>query len=158
MPIGSACDNSVGSAILELALVLSIFGVPLLLGTVESGVLLFNYSEIANAAHVGAVYGMRSSTFASDSPGIVDAGRAEAYTLGAALTVTPLIYYACSAALDGTHYSSPTDATAACTGSSNHSLQFIQVTASASITPPMHLPGLPARITMQSVSVMEVQE
>jgi hypothetical protein len=77
---------------LELALVLSIFGVPLLLGTIETGVLLFNYSEIANAAHVGAVYGMKSSTFANDSSGIIAAGQAEAYTLGAALTVTPLIY------------------------------------------------------------------
>jgi Flp pilus assembly protein TadG len=143
---------------LELALVLSIFGVPLLLGTIETGVLLFNYSEIANAAHVGAVYGMKSSTFANDSSGIIAAGQAEAYTLGAALTVTPLIYYACSAALDGTHYSDSAGATAACTGGSNHSLQFIQVTASASVTPPTHLPGLPASFTMQSVSVMEVQE
>jgi Flp pilus assembly protein TadG len=143
---------------LELALVLSFLGVPLLLGTIETGVLLFNYSEIANAAHVGAVYGMRSSTFANDGSGITAAGQTEAYNLGAALTVTPLIYYACSAALDGTHYSSATDATAACTSGSNHSLQFIQVTASASITPPLHLPGLPASLTMQSVSVMEVQE
>lgn len=143
---------------LELALVLSIFGAPLLLGTIETAVLLFNYSEIANAAHVGALYGMKSSTFANDSAGIVAAGQAEAYTLGAALTVTPVIYYACSAALGGTQYSSPTDASAACTGGSNHSLQFIQVTASASVTPPANLPGLPTSLTMQSVSVMEVQE
>ncbi len=89
---------------------LSMFGVPLLLGTIEAAVLLFNYSEIANAAHAGAVYGMKSSTFAGDSAGIIAAGQAEAYTLGTALTVTPLIYYACSAALDGTRYSNPDDA------------------------------------------------
>src|ERR1035438_7484561 len=63
---GRAWNNNVGSAILELALVLSFLGVPLLLGTIETGVLLFNYSEIANAAHVGAVYGMRSMLPAND--------------------------------------------------------------------------------------------
>ena len=150
-------NDTVGSAIVELALVLSFFGVPLLLGTIETSILLFDYSETANAAHVAAVYGMRSSTFASDTLGIIAAGQAEAYDLGNSLTITPTIYYTCSSALNGTRYSDQADANSACTGSS-HSLQFVQVNASTVITPPVNLPGLPANFTVQSVSVMEVEE
>jgi hypothetical protein len=138
--------------------VLAFFGVPLLLGTTAVSILLFNYIEIENAAHASAVYGMRSSTFASDNSGMIAAGQAEASDLGANLTVTPSNYYACSSALGGTQYSTQGAANSACSGGSNHSLQFVQVTASAVITPPAQLPGLPASFTLQSVSVMEVEE
>jgi hypothetical protein len=146
-----------GAAIVELSLVLAFFGIPLLLGTLATAVLLFNYSEIANAAHAAALYGMRSSTFANDNAGMIATGLAEAYGLGTNLTVTPSTYYACSTALGGTQYSTQSAALGACTGSS-HSLEFIQVTASAVVTPPVQIPGLPAAFTVQSVSVMEVEE
>ncbi len=40
----------------------------------------------------------------------------------------------------------------------NHYLQFIQVTSTANITPPIRIIGLPSLWALQGKSVMEVQE
>jgi len=147
-----------GSALIELALALSFLGLPLLLGTIYTGVLAFDNIEIANAAHAGALYGMQSSTYASDSAGITTAAQTEAPDFGTAMTVTPVIFYACSSAIDGTQYSTQAAATLACTGGTNHALEFIQVTASYAATPFARIAGMQQTVTVSSVSVMEVEE
>jgi len=147
-----------GDALVEMALCLSLFGLPLLVGTVELGSLFYTSIEVSNAAHTGAMYGMISSTFAANSSGIISAAQSEASDLGTNLSVTPTVYYACSGSIGGTQYSTSSAASAACTTSSNHSLEFIQVTTTTTITPPIKCPGLPKTFTLTGISVMEVEE
>jgi hypothetical protein len=153
-----AMQRNEGSSLVELALLMSFFGAPMLLGTSEVAFLIYDSIEVTNAAHAGAMYGMMSSTFAADSSGVRAAAQAEAPDIGSTVTVTPTIYYACSAAVDGTQYSTQTAANTACTGVSNHSLQFIKVVTSATITSPFQFAGLPNNVTFGGTSVMEVQE
>lgn len=102
---------------------------------------------------------MMSSTFANDSTGIQNAARADASDLGTNLSVTPTAYYACSAAPTGTQYTTETAAAAVCPkNGSNHYLEFIQVASTATIVPPLKIPGMPGTWTLQGLSVMEVQE
>ena len=69
------------------------------------------------------------------------------------------MYYACSATPTGTKYSTETAAAAACPkNASNHYLQFVQVASTATITPPLKIPGMPGAWTLHGLSVMEVQE
>ena len=155
--VRSLCDET-GSALIELAAILAMFGVPLLLGTIYMCILMSDYISITNAAHTGALFAMRSSTWADDTSGIINAAQADAYTLGTNLTVTPSVYYVCSDSQSGTQYSTQAAATAACTGASTHPLEFVQVVASAPITPPSTFPGMPKTMTLSSTSVMEVEE
>ena len=147
-----------GGSVLELALILGLFGAPLLLGTVQVAALLYSSIEITSAAHSAAMYGMMSSTYAGDTAGMTTAAQQEASDFGTSLTVTPTTYYACSAALGGTQYATQSAANTACTGTENHALQFFQVIVSAPVTAPARLPGLPATITLSGKSSMEVQE
>lgn len=147
-----------GSALIELALSLAMIGVPLFLGTVYAGVLLFYSIEMSNAAHTGVLYGMQGSTYASDAAGITAAAQAEAPELGTALVVTPSVFYACSVAIDGTQYTTAAAATAACTGGLNHALEFVQVTATYAAVPFASIPGMQRTVNLNSVSVMEVEE
>ena len=153
-----ASRNETGSAIVELGLMLAFLGVPLLLATSYFGVLLLDQIEVSNAAHAGAMYAMTSSTFAEDTANIQAAAQAETNRFGSNLTVTPSIYYACSNAISGTQYSTQALANAACTGGSSHSLEFVSVTASASVTPPGSFPGQASTVSVSSTSVMEVEE
>ena len=150
-----------GSALVELALICALLGVPLLLGTGELGFVVYDSIEVSNAAHAGALYGMQSLTFAADTAGIRTAAQDEAGDFGTAVTVTPSAYYACSSAIGGTKYTgtnAQSNATAACTGGSNHALEFIQVATSVTVTPGMHCPGLPSTFSVLGSSVMEVEQ
>jgi len=150
--------DDAGGALIETAIALGLFGIPLLLGTVYSSFLLTSYIDVTDAAHAGAIYAMRSSTFAEDTTGIVTAAQGDASRFGSSLTVTSGIYYVCSDSQDGTQYATQSDATAACTGASTHPLEFVQVTASAPVTPPTTFPGMPKTMTLSSTSAMEVEE
>jgi Flp pilus assembly protein TadG len=147
-----------GSSLVEVALCISLVGLPLLVGTVELGSMMYGSIEVSNAAHAGSEYGMMSSTFAADSAGIISAAQGEATDFGAKLTVTPTVYFACSQAVGGTQYTTQTAANAACTGTLNHSLEFVQVSTSTSVTPPIRCPGLASSYTLVGMSVMEVEE
>jgi len=147
-----------GSALVELALSIALIGLPLLLGTIYGGVLLFYSISVANAAHTAALYGMQSSTYASDTAGITTAAQSEAPELGSNLQVTPAAFYACGNAIDGTQYTTQAAATMACSGAGSHALEFIQVTASYAVTPFARIPGAQRTVTLTSTSVMEVEE
>jgi Flp pilus assembly protein TadG len=144
----------------ELALIVAFLGVPLLMGTAEMGILVYESIEVANAAQAASNYGMQSPTYAANTSVLVTSAQAEAPDLGSSLTVTPTLYWACSSAIGGTHYTgsnAQTNAQAACTGSGNAALEFIQVNTSASVTPQIHLPALPSTFTLASQSVKEVE-
>jgi Flp pilus assembly protein TadG len=146
-----------GSSLVETALILSIFGVPLLLGTVDMGTVIYRSIEISNAAHAGALYGMQSASYAAQTTQITSAAQAEAADFGTNLNVTPSMYFACSAAQSGTQYTVLATANTNCTGSLGHTLAFVQVVASAPVTLPFSCCKLPASITVSRTSVMEVE-
>jgi len=155
-----SCER--GDALIELAVLFSVVGLPLLLGTVQMGFLVYDSLEISNAANAGAIYGMQNSAYAASSAGIRTAAQAEAADFGTNLTVTPTTYYACSNAVGGTQYptSSYTQGQAAthCGGTGNQALEFIQVIASAAVTPTIHCPGLPTTYNLTDTAVMEVEQ
>jgi Flp pilus assembly protein TadG len=150
-----------GSALVEVALIVSLFGIPLLIGTSEMGFLGYDSMEVSDAASAGASYAMNSATYAANTAGITTAAQTEAPDFGTALTVTTSNYYACSLALSGTQYtgaSAQANATAGCTGTSNHPVQLVSVGTSATVTPKVRCPGLPATFTVTGSSVMEVEQ
>ena len=157
------CGES-GDALVELALACSFLGIPLLLGTAEMGYAVYYSVEITDAASAGALYGMQSATYAdaANIPAVQSAAQAEAPDFGTNLTVTPTTYYACSLAAGGTQYPiaqyTLAQATAACTGTNNHPVEFIQVVTSATATPPVHCPGLPKTFTLGGTSVQVVEQ
>jgi Flp pilus assembly protein TadG len=141
-----------------MTLILACLGAPLMLGTAQVGFLVYDSIEISNAAHAGAMYGMQSNTNASNSTVIATAAQSEAADFGANLTVTSSVFWVCSTAESGTQYSTSSAATTACTGTGDHPLEYVEVTASAPATPPIHFPGLPATYTLSGSSTMEVEE
>ncbi len=151
-----------GSAVVELALLVAFFATPLLLGTAEVGILVYDSIEVTNAAAAGAGYAMQSATYSADTSGITAAARAEAADFsGTTLSVTPSVFYVCSTAITGTRYtgsSAQSNATSACTGGTNHALQFVEVTTSASVSPPVQIVGLPTTFTLSGESTMEVEQ
>jgi Flp pilus assembly protein TadG len=147
-----------GSSTIELALILTCLGGPLMLGTAEVGFLVYDSIEISNGAHAGALYGMQSNANASNTSAISTAAQTEASDFGANLTVTPTIFWVCSTAESGTQYTSSSAATTACTGTGNHPLEYLKVSVSAAATPPIHFPGMPATFTLSGNSTMEVEE
>lgn len=154
-------DDDRGQALVELALVLSFLGVPLLLGTAQMGLLIHDSIEVADAANAGALYAMQNNADASLTSVITSTAQAEAPDVSS-LTVTPTPYYACTSAVGGTQYVIPTytstQAAAMCTGGGNHALEFIQVQTSATVTPLIHFPGLPSSYTLKGQAVMEVEQ
>lgn len=152
-------DN--GNSMIELALILGIFGAPLLLGTTQVALLIYDSIEVTSAAHAAAMYGMQGLAYASDTANMVSAAQSEASDFGTTLTVTPTLYYACSIAVGGTQYSgtnAQSNATAACTGGTNHPLEFVQVVTQKAVKTAVHFPGLPTTVTLSGKSVMEVEE
>jgi Flp pilus assembly pilin Flp len=143
-----------GSALVELGLILSLVGVPLLLSTVYYGMVLVDSIIVANAAHAGAEYAMASATKASDTSGIIAAGQQDASGSGLTPTITPTVFFVCSTALNGTQYATQTAATSACTGGTNHVLEFVSVVATATVNPI----GLSKSTALTNTSIMEVEE
>ena len=158
----SGLGGECGNALVELALVFALLGIPMLLGTVEMGYVVYNSVEISNAANAGALYGMQNATDAASSAGIKTAAQAEAPELGSSLKVTPTTFYMCTSAVGGAEYSTGSytqaQATAKCSGTGNHALEFIRVLTSATATPPVHCPGLAKKFTLGGTSVMEVEQ
>lgn len=143
---------------LELALVLSVLGVPLIVGTAQMASYVYDSIEIGNAAHAGAMFGMLSKNYASDTAGIIAAAQDEASDFGSNLSVTPTVFYACSQSESGTQYATETAADSACSGSGDHAIEFLQVAVSATVKPIARFPGLPSTLTITGNSVMEVEE
>ncbi|HVZ82538.1 MAG TPA: TadE family protein [Terracidiphilus sp.] len=157
--LGRSLKRENGNATIELALAFSFLLTPLMLATTEMAFIVYDSIELSNAAHAGAMYAMISSTFASDSSGIQNAVLNEAGDISNDMTVASNTYYACSASEDGTQYTTEAAANAACPANAgNHYLQFVRVTATASITPFVQFKGLPSMWSLQQQSVMEVQE
>lgn len=156
--LGRALARESGNAVVELAVGVSFLLAPVLLGAGELGYVIYDSIEVASAARTGATYGSVSSTNASNTTMIQSLAAAEAGDISSSnLTVTPSYYFVCSQAISGTQYSSSTAANSVCpSGSANHYIQFLRVSVSAAVTPPVRIPLLPNTWTLNSSSVAEV--
>lgn len=152
-----------GAALTEFALVLAILGIPLIFITINLAYVIYGSIEISDAAHAGALYGSFSNTNANNTSGIQTAAQADAPDFGTHLTVTPTVYWVCSASIVDSSstgaYTTQSLAAAACPqGATNHYLEMIKVNASAPVTVPISIPGFATSYTVQYSSYMEVQE
>jgi Flp pilus assembly protein TadG len=146
-----------GAALVETAIMLGLLGILLLYGTADLSVWAYSSIEVANAAHAGAVYGMQQSN-SKNNTAIQTAAQAEASDLGSNLTTTTTLIYACAASQSGTTYATAALATANCTGTGNHAVEFIKVVASAPVNLPAHCCGIPNPVTVTSTSETQVVE
>ena len=153
-----------GSMLVEFAVVLVFFWLPMVIGVAALAPWVYDSIEIENAAHAGAEYGSYSAAYASDTNGIIAAAQADASDFGANLNVTPTIYWACATNQGGTQYSLQTAAASNCTGTNNGPLEFIQVNTSVGIPNPFDfkLPftniQFPSTLTISRTSVMPVNQ
>jgi Flp pilus assembly protein TadG len=155
---GRCLRDEGGSSVVEVAMIVGIFGPALLLGTVDISTIVYSSIEISSAAHAADLYGIQSSTYAADTTGMTTAAQNEAPDYASNLTVTPTQFYACSASEGGTQYTTQSAANSACTGLGNHALQFLEVDVSSAVTPAIHFTGLPSSFTIKGRSVMEIEE
>ena len=159
--LGAFVRQDEGSSLVEVAMIVCFLCAPMMVGTAEMGIVVYDSIQVQNAAHTGAQYAMQSATAAADTQDIRLAAQGDAPVFGTELTVTPTVYYVCAAAINGTQYTGSnglSNATSACIGGVNHPLQFVQVTAAASIVPSLNAPGFARSFNVSSTSAMEVQQ
>jgi Flp pilus assembly protein TadG len=138
-----------GGAIVELALVAPIF-IALLLGAAEFATLEYAGIETSNAARAGVAYGSQSATTAADIAGMETAATNDGINISG-LAAVATEFWSCSNAPSTQSPSPPT------CSSGDHLLNYVQVATSATITPVVHLPGLPAAFTLHGLAIMRVQ-
>jgi Flp pilus assembly protein TadG len=142
------CGRGGGQAAVELA-----FSVPLLivllLVVVEAGRICLVAVALSSAARAGVQYGAQSLTTVSDTAGMQNAAKADATNL-TGMTATGSYYCQCS---DG---SASTCLSTDC--SSTHRLMYVKVATSATYTPIVNWPGIPASTTLSSQAIMRVAQ
>jgi Flp pilus assembly protein TadG len=134
-----------GSSLVELAF-LSPLLMLLLLGLVDFGRAYLIASELASAAHAGAVYGSGSPT---DSSGIQNAATNDATGIAGLAVATPTWGCECS---DGTSYAASCSSTPTCTG--NNVVYRVKVTVTATYHPWSPWPGVPSSIPLSRAATM----
>ena len=142
-----------GNSLVELALVVSLFGVPLLLGGAEFGRLGYAAIEVSNAARAGAAYASQSSATAADSTGIQQTATNEAGDI-TGLTAVGSQFCVCSNAMS-TQVTCSSAATT-CSPSPIHPIQFVQVNTSVTLLPILHLPSMPSTFTLHGQQTMRI--
>ena len=144
-----------GSALVEVALTAPMLCV-LLVGASEFATLEYDKIEVTNAARAGVAYGSQSSATAADTSGTKSAAINDGSNV-AGIHATAIEFWSCSSA-PSTQYSSAAAAANACSSSGGaHVLNYVQVNTTATVTPSIAVPGLPASYTMNGVAVMRVQ-
>jgi Flp pilus assembly protein TadG len=139
-----------GGALVEIALLAPVF-VAVLLGATEFAILAYQAIEVSDAARAGVAYGSQSTSTASNSSQMQKVAKAASPDVSA-LQATPSMFYACSST-PATH--SSTSPTNCATG--DHVLTYVEVTTTATVTPTIHVPGLPSSYTLNGLAIMRVQ-
>jgi Flp pilus assembly protein TadG len=165
--VGGLRDES-GNILLEMAMIFAFLGIPMLWGTSQMSILVYDSIEVSNAANAGAVYGAQTPGEAISTAAIATAAQAEASDFprasmgNSALTVTSNIFYYCANAIGGANpqYTTTTAATAACgaAGSTNETVEFVQVNTSATVTPLLRFPGVRSSYPIVGQSILAVQQ
>jgi Flp pilus assembly protein TadG len=139
--------NEDGASLVELSLVFPIF-VLLLLGSVDFGRAYYLSTEVAGAAHAGALYGARNPT---DTAGMTTAAQDDAPDVSTLSVQTPT--YGCECA-DGSSYSANCATTPSSCPNSIGTVYVVKVTTSAVYTPLLKFPGFNNNVTFYSFASM----
>lgn len=140
-----------GQSLVELALVLPML-LLLLVGTIEIGRFAYYSILVANAARAGAQYGAQGLLTAADNAGMLNAAQNDGQNI-AGLTVSAVQRCGCTGAgLSGTCPVAPP-----CT-LPNHSLVYVEVTATGTFSSLFNYPGIPPSITLTSTEKMRVAQ
>ena len=142
-----------GQSLVEFALTMPLF-ILILIGTVEFARFAWATIEAANAARAGASYGAQSHITAADTTGIEAVALDDGINLSG-LTATAFQSCACSTAPSATITCST--ALTACPSPATIQV-YVQVNTTATVTPLMTYPGLPAQFTAQGQAIMEVAQ
>lgn len=152
--------NEAGQALVETALTLPLL-LMLLIGAAELTRVIYISVEVANAAEAGAAYGSQNGGTAADTAGIQKAAQNDAYDVFTSTGVQVLANSSISCECEPAD-STGTPISVSCTdnttcSSSNLSMETtLLVSTSASVTPMIHIPGLPAAYKLQGQSVQKV--
>jgi Flp pilus assembly protein TadG len=152
--------DETGQALVEAALTLPTLLV-LILGAAELTRVIYMSIEVSNAAEAGALYGSQNTGTAVDMTGIQNAAQNDALDVyhftGTKVAATSSVACECEPATP-----SGTPTTVLCSdnttcSSANLSMETtLTVNTSASITPIIHIPGIPTKYTLYGQSVQKV--
>jgi Flp pilus assembly protein TadG len=132
-----------GQSLIEVALIFPVL-VTVLVGAAEMARVARASISVSNAAKAGVQYGAQTGFTAQDTTGIQTAASNEAPNL--TVTTTPAVSCVCS---DGTAASCTSNS--AC--STSHMIETLTVTTQATVTPLVHIPGLPRSFTIHGTAV-----
>jgi Flp pilus assembly protein TadG len=139
--------SEAGAAMVELALTMPVL-VVLLVGAAEFAQVEHASIEVSNAALAGVQYGTQDPVTAADTTGIGTAAQNDAgnITLG-----TTTVSQSCVCSSGGSTVTcGPTD----CPGSNSETILTVQT--QATISPLVHLPGLPTSYTVYGQAIQKV--
>lgn len=145
---GVGTTGESGQALIETAITLAML-VVMLLGAVEIGSIAYAAMQVTNAARAAVQYGDQSIGVMQDSTGMQTAASLEAPFLPNLNTPPPTLSCVCA---DGTACS--TSGTSC--GMGTTPVITIHVTTSATVTPYIHLPGLPSSFTLYGQAYQQV--
>jgi Flp pilus assembly protein TadG len=165
--VRKAMRDEEGSSLVELSVALYFLLIPLVLGIVGVGMLVYDSIEVSHAAHEGASYASyiyrAKGNFDVTTLGNVTtfAEAAEPDIPASALTTTP-VTVTCGCLTAGS--SATTAVTGACTTgaaiacASNATPLFVTVTTQANVTPLVNLSwlGFPATVQLNGLSTFEL--
>ena len=134
--VGSTRRNQQGTALVELALSLSVM-ILIMLGIVEFGRVIYTAIEVSNAAHAAVQYGASSSAASADTTGITNAAMADAANVSG-LSVTS-VSTSCTCANTAYTPSSCSDNTT-CRSNGTALVETITVNTQATYTPLFQYP------------------
>ena len=134
--IGSARRDQRGTALVELALSLSVM-ILIMLGIVEFGRVIYTAIEVSNAAHAAVQYGASSSAASADTTGITNAAMADAANVSG-LSVTS-VSTSCTCANTAYTPTSCSDNTT-CRSNGTALVETITVNTQATYTPLFQYP------------------
>jgi len=140
-------------------------GIPMLWGTSQMGIIVYDSIEVSNAANAGALYGSENISNANNPTKIQAAAQADATDFpskslsNSALAVTTNHFYFCADKISGDPTAELTvpDSCSA-SGTAHESVEFVQVQTSATVTPILKFPGVPSSYTVTGHAVLAVQQ
>jgi hypothetical protein len=160
-------QNHQGQAVIELALVFGLL-VVLLVGAAEYGRIWYYSIAVTSAAEAGAKYGAQSHEISGtptnvDPTGNIANAAHQDGTDVPGMAVQVAAPWCTCFYVDGSTVANPTcvvpptsPCVARAAGDLIHSIEYVQVNTSATVTPMFHVPGLPASFTLSGKAVHRV--
>ena len=150
-----ALRQETGNSLVEVSLLISFFGVPLLLGVAEIGRVAYAGIEVSNAARAGAAFASQNTSDSTDNVDTKQAALNEASDLNGMTVSNPTITCFCANA--PTTAVTCSSAATTCANNSSHAISFVTVNTSLSLSPIFHIPSLPSSFSLVGQQTMRIQ-